>query len=148
MDGFADLGAIGAGGGGVAGGTGVALPAGGGGPKPAGSSKPVTKKVAALAPPKDDGCTEDVVKPKLEKQVQPQYTAEGRQANVEGVVKLEVTIDATGHVTNVRVLSGLGFGLDEAAMTAAKQWVFAPATRCGKAVPTTVKPGVRFQLGS
>jgi protein TonB len=48
----------------------------------------------------------------------------------------------------VRVIKGLGFGLDEAAVAAAKQWTFKPATRCGKPVAYTVKPGVRFQLGS
>ena len=77
---------------------------------------------------------------------QPAYTPEAQQANVEGKVKLEVTIDATGHVTSVRVLSGLGFGLDEAAMSAVKQWTFSPAQKCGSAVPTTIKMGVSFGL--
>jgi protein TonB len=42
------------------------------------------------------------------------------------------------------VLKGLGFGLDEAATQAAKQYVFKPATKCGKPVPTTIKLGVNF----
>jgi protein TonB len=143
MDGFADLG-LGA----MTGGGGMAVPTGpkiGAAPR---AAEPVTRKAKALVPTADDACTEDPVKPKLENQVQPAYTAEGRQASVEGLVKLEITIDATGHVTSVRVLRGLGFGLDEAAVAAAKQWTFKPATRCGKPVPFTVKPGVRFQLGS
>lgn len=143
MDGFADLGLS------MTGGNGMAVPTGGGGrgAAPAQSAKPVTKQVKALAPVADD-CTEDPVKPQLASQVQPSYTSEGRQANVEGVVKLEISVDDAGRVTSVRVLKGLGFGLDEAAVAAAKQWTFKPATRCGKAVPYVVKPAVRFQLGS
>jgi periplasmic protein TonB len=86
------------------------------------------------------------VKPKHEREIQPAYTQEGRQANAEGAVQLEITVDATGHVVNVKVLKGLGFGLDEAAIAAARQWTFAPATKCGKAVPTTIKGKVRFSL--
>lgn len=142
MDGFADLG-LGA----MSGGAGMAVPTGPRTAAPA-TTATATKTVKALAPAATDDCSEDPVKPQLDHQVQPAYTAEGRQANVEGVVKLEVSVDATGHVTNVRVLKGLGYGLDEAAVAAAKQWTFRPATRCGKPVPYTVKPGVRFQLGS
>lgn len=148
MAGFADLGlTMGGGSGGISvpgGGGGGGAGAGGGG-KPAASAKPVTKQVKQLAAA-DPGCTEDVVKPKVETQVQPAYTPEAQQANVEGKVRLEVTIDATGHVTNVKVLSGLGFGLDEAAIKAVKQWKFTAATRCGSAVPTTIKMGVSFGL--
>lgn len=144
MEGFADLGLTMGGGSG-----GLAVPTGhgnAGGPKP--SPTATTKKQKVLSPPKDDGCSEDVVKAKLSRQVQPAYTAEGRQASVEGVVKLEITVDENGNVISVKVIKGLGFGLDEAAIAAAKQWTFAPATRCGKAVTSTLKPGVRFQLGS
>lgn len=143
MEGFADLGlAMGGGGGGMAIPTGK--PAGG-----TGSGKPATAKPVAktLDTPADE-CAEVATKPKLDAQTQPAYTAEGRQANVEGVVKLELTIDENGRVVNVRVIKGLGFGLDEAAVAAAKQWTFKPAMRCGKAVSAVVKPGIRFQLGS
>ncbi|MCL2778290.1 MAG: energy transducer TonB [Polyangiaceae bacterium] len=141
MDGFADLGmAMGSGGS-------MAVPTG---PRLA-SAQPVdstVKKAKALAAGAGDECAEDPVKPRLDKQVPPAYSPEARQANVEGVVKLEITVDATGRVIQVRVVKGLGFGLDEAAVTAAKQWSFKPATRCGKAVSYVIKPGVRFQLGS
>ncbi|MCL2725354.1 MAG: TonB family protein [Polyangiaceae bacterium] len=141
MDGFADLGmAMGSGGS-------MAVPTG---PRIA-SAQPATsavKKVKALVPGGGDECAEDPVKPRLDKQVPPAYSPEARQANVEGVVKLEITVDEAGRVIQVRVVKGLGFGLDEAAVAAAKQWSFKPATRCGKAVSYVIKPGVRFQLGS
>ena len=143
MDGFADLGL-------AMGGNGMALPAGNGGrggaPAPA-AAQPAVRKVKELAPALDE-CHEDPVKPQLDHQAQPAYTSEGRQASIEGVVKLEVSVDEAGRVTQVRVVKGLGYGLDEAAVAAARQWTFKPATRCGKPVSYVVKPGVRFQLGS
>jgi protein TonB len=142
MDGFADLGL-------AMGGNGMALPGGpgrGAAPAPT-AAAPAPRKVKELVAAADE-CKEDPVKPQLDHQAQPAYTSEGRQASVEGVVKLEVSIDENGRVTNVRVLKGLGFGLDEAAVAAARQWTFKPATKCGKAVSFVVKPGVRFQLGS
>ena len=147
MAGFADLGlqmggdtgGIAVGGGGQGG---PAAPA-----RPAPSAMPVTKKEAKeLAPVESAPCAEDIVKPKMLSQVQPAYTPEAQQAGVEGKVKLEVTIDATGHVTHVRVLNGLGFGLDESATAAVTRWTFLPAQKCGSAVPTTIKMGVSFGL--
>jgi protein TonB len=145
MDGFADLGL-------AMGGNGIALPAGNGGARgptsgAARPAEPTTKKVKELAP-SNDACTEDPVKPQLAGQVQPAYTAEGRQASIEGVVKLEIAVDENGRVTSVKVVKGLGFGLDDAAVAAAKQWTFKPATKCGRPISYVVKPGVRFQLGS
>ncbi len=141
MNGYADLGL-----GTMSGGTGMGVPQGHGGAGARANAAPeTTHHVTSLAPPQD-ACAEDLVKPKIEHQIQPAYTQEGRQANAEGFVQLELTIDASGHVVSVKVLRGLGFGLDEAAAAAAKQWTFAPATRCGKVVPTTIKGKVRFSL--
>jgi protein TonB len=146
MEGFQDLGlALGGGGGG-----GMAVPTGGGrGSGPATPQPTATQKtVKALAPVAADECSEELVKPTLDHQVQPAYSQEARAASIEGVVKLELTIDASGHVVGVKVVKGLGYGLDEAAVAAAKQWTFKPATKCGKPVASVVKPGVRFELGS
>ncbi len=132
--------------GGGTGGSGIALggaggEGGGGGPAPTATA---TQRHVALVPTGD--CGDEPTKPKLEHAVSPAYTQEGRQANVEGDVQLELTIDANGNVVNVKVLHGLGYGLDEAAVSAARQWKYAPATKCGKAVPTTVKRKARFAL--
>lgn len=141
MNGFADLGL-----GVMSGSGGMAVPQGhGGGAARSAATTEASHHVASLGPP-PDACVEEIVKPKLEHQIQPAYTQEGRQANAEGFVQLELTIDASGHVVGVKVLHGLGFGLDEAATAAAKQWTFTPATRCGKIVPTTIKGKVRFSL--
>ena len=146
MEGFQDLGlSLGGGGGGMAVPTGGGHGAGGPAtPQPTATQKPVK----ALAPVAADECSEELVKAKLDHQVQPAYSQEARAASIEGVVKLELTIDAAGHVVGVKVVKGLGYGLDDAAVAAAKQWTFQPATKCGKPVASVVKPGVRFELGS
>ena len=77
---------------------------------------------------------------------EPEYPDAAREANIEGRVRVELTLDATGRVTGARVLQGLGHGLDEAALDAARGARFEPATRCGRAVATTFTLGVRFTL--
>ena len=150
-DGFADLGGIALGNAGP-GGDGVAIPtatavraAGGGG----GSSQPktVTKKaVEQLAPAGPDACTQPVVRPRRTVGVQAKYTKDARQGEIEGLVRIEVTVSETGHVIAARVLSGLGYGLDEAALDAARRCVFEPATLCGRPVVGTAVVAQRFEL--
>lgn len=79
--------------------------------------------------------------------VQPQYSDEARAAGIEGRVKLKLTIDAQGNVTNVEVLAGLGHGLDENAIAAAKRMHFTPAMAHGKPQISTFVVSFRFVLG-
>ena len=46
------------------------------------------------------------------------YPPEAERAGIEGKVRLRVALDARGHVTSARVLRGLGYGLDQAAVDA------------------------------
>jgi protein TonB len=150
-DGFADLGGVALGNGG--GGDGVAIPsaagpraAGGGAGGPA-APKTVTKKaVQQLAPAGPDECTQPAVRPKRSVSVQAKYTKDARQAEIEGLVRIEVTVDEGGRVIAARLLSGLGYGLDEAALDAARKCVFEPATLCGKPVVGTAIVAQRFEL--
>ena len=96
--------------------------------------KAVTKKaVQQLAPAGADACAQPVVPPKRVVGVKARYTREGQQAEIEGLVRVQVTVDESGKVIAARVLSGLGYGLDEAAVEAAKKCTFEPATLCGQA---------------
>jgi periplasmic protein TonB len=129
------------------GGNGLAIPAGPQGPAPAATAaeaRPPPPKV--LAPKPVDECSEPLVKPKPRSISQPAYTAAAREANVEGRVRVEVSVGADGKVTGVRLLSGLGFGLDEAALEAARRAGFDPGTRCGKPVAATFVIAMRFSL--
>ena len=76
----------------------------------------------------------------------PQYTAEGRTLRLEGDVVLEVVFQADGTVQVSRVISGLGHGLDEAAVQAARQIKFKPAKRDGQAVDFPARVRIEFRL--
>ena len=111
------------------------------------SSVQVTKKVLSAAPATvADACTETPVKPKVQSLTQPSYTADAREAGISGKVRVELTVDATGHVSSARVLEGLGHGLDEAALASARAATFEPGTRCGKPAITTFVIAMRFAL--
>lgn len=88
----------------------------------------------------------DVRPPKLLHKMEPQYTEEGRVAKYEGTVVLAVEIDPNGVAQNVRIVKGLGFGLDENAVTAVRQWQFQPATNGGAAVTVQARIEVNFRL--
>jgi len=76
----------------------------------------------------------------------PAYTEEARQLHLEGEVLVEVMFTAAGQVHAVRVVRGLGHGLDEAALRAAEQIHFKPAQRDGHAVDSTAVLHVVFQI--
>jgi protein TonB len=132
-------------------GTGLAMPPGGNaktGPGgPAGVSKAAPKRLAAAADPGAlDPCSDPPAKPKPRSVPQPAYTDAARAAAVEGKVRVQLTVDETGRVVSVKLLQGLGHGLDEAALAAAKQAEFAPALRCGKPTSATFNISMRFSL--
>jgi TonB family protein len=76
----------------------------------------------------------------------PIYTEEARQLKLEGEVLLEVLFTADGQVRPLRVVRGLGHGLDEAAQRAATQIRFKPAQRDGRPVDSTAVLHVVFQI--
>ncbi len=76
----------------------------------------------------------------------PAYTPEARALKLEGQVALEVVFLSDGSVRVVRVIHGLGHGLDQAAKAAAQQVRFRPATRDGVAVDTNATIYITFEL--
>jgi protein TonB len=79
-------------------------------------------------------------------QEEPEYSEEARKARYQGTVVLGIEIDAKGKVSNIRVLRGLGLGLDEKAMAAVVKWLFRPAMAGGKAVAAPAQVSVTFHL--
>jgi TonB family protein len=74
------------------------------------------------------------------------YTTEARKARIEGTVSMWVVVDETGNVTDARIIKGLGYGLDEEAVKAVKNWKFKPTTKDGKLTTATVKVDMPFKL--
>jgi len=76
----------------------------------------------------------------------PVYTQEARRLRIEGEVLLEAVLEASGNLRVVRVVRGLGHGLDDNAVKAAQQIRFKPATRDGQPADSTVVLHIVFQL--
>ncbi len=70
-------------------------------------------------------------------------TEEARKNNVQGTVTLKVTFLADGKIGDISVVSGLPYGLNEAAISAAKKITFTPATK--KGIPVTVTKNVQYK---
>src|SRR5208283_5407143 len=60
----------------------------------------------------------------VKSRVAPVYPEVARRMRISGIVKLEVTVDAEGKVTDVKPLSGNGI-LSSAAQDAVRKWKFA-----------------------
>ncbi len=74
------------------------------------------------------------------------YPEEARKANQEGTVRLRITVDLDGNVVQAAIISGPGYGLNEAALAAIKKFRFKPAKKAGEAVSTTMVYNYNFEL--
>jgi periplasmic protein TonB len=84
--------------------------------------------------------------PSIIYKVDPQYSEEARKARYQGTVVLEAIVQKDGTVQIIRVVRSLGFGLDEKAIEALRQWKFNPAKQNGVAVPVALNIEVNFNL--
>ena len=107
--------------------------------------EPAKPKVLAAKSPE---CTEPLVKARPDRVVRPEFTNEARSAGVDGRVVVEVQVDDRGDVVAAKVVKGLGHGLDETSLDAAKRTHFHPATRCGKPVVAPFLLAMRFSLST
>jgi TonB family protein len=94
--------------------------------------------------PDEDHPKERVTAPVLTERIEPVYPEAAIKAGVGGTVGLELAIDESGVVTEVKVLRSATPELDQAALAAARRFKFRPATRDGKPVPSTVLFDQRF----
>jgi protein TonB len=77
--------------------------------------------------------------------VAPIYPPPAQAARIQGPVIIEATIGTDGRVQSARVLRALPF-LDEAALTAVRQWVYTPTLLNGLPVPVIMTVTVMFHL--
>jgi protein TonB len=87
-----------------------------------------------------------ITPPSLVREVKPDYTEEARRRGIVGDVELEIVVRADGSVGDVRLLRGLGAGLDQRAIDAVRQWRFTAARRLGAPVDVVVEVAVEFRL--
>ena len=80
------------------------------------------------------------------KQVQPKYPELAQRAGMEGSVYAKMWVDKEGKVKKVVVLKSDAEVFNDAAVEAAKQWVFTPALQQKKPVDVWVVVPFRFRL--
>jgi TonB family protein len=90
--------------------------------------------------------TQGIVPPKPVKSVNPKYTSEAMRAKIQGNVDVEIVVLTDGSVGDARVTKSLDPGLDEAAVAAAQQWRFQPATKDGQPVEYTATVSLEFRI--
>jgi TonB family protein len=78
--------------------------------------------------------------------VDPPYTEEARLAKLSGTVLVSLIIGEDGRARNIKIVRGLGLGLDERAAEAVAQWRFKPGIKDGTAVSTQATIEVKFRL--
>jgi TonB family protein len=85
--------------------------------------------------------------PQIVSEFKPKYTDEARRRNLQGTVELEIVVREDGSVGDVRVTKSPDrtYGLDDAAVAAARQWRFKPGLRNGVPVATTVGLVLEFR---
>ncbi|MGH9732678.1 MAG: TonB family protein [Candidatus Acidiferrales bacterium] len=102
--------------------------------------------LVAPAPPKPDVVQGGHVQlPKLISSVAPVYPQLAATNHVEGEVKIQAEINASGKVTSTKVVSG-PILLRSAAVNAVRMWKYSPATLDGKGISTQYVVTVRFRL--
>ena len=78
--------------------------------------------------------------------VEPEFSEEARKAKMAGNVLVNLWVDQNGKPSHVKVLRGVGLGLDEKAMEAVRQYRFKPALENGKPVLVELNVEVNFQI--
>jgi len=76
----------------------------------------------------------------------PEYTEEARRAKAQGTCVLWLIVDSSGHPRDIRVVRGLGYGLDAKALEAVQKWRFQPSLKDGKPVDVQISVEVAFHL--
>jgi TonB family protein len=87
-----------------------------------------------------------IAAPKPLQRGEPGYSEDARLAQLMGTVVLSITVGADGLAHDIKVVRGLGLGLDEKAAEAVGKWTFQPGTKDGQPVPVAAIIEVNFRL--
>jgi TonB family protein len=87
-----------------------------------------------------------VSQPQVLTKIDPEYSEEARKAKYSGTVLLQLVVDIDGKAKNIKVVKGVGLGLDEKAVEAVQKWKFIPGKKNGTPVPVYATVEVNFRL--
>lgn len=88
----------------------------------------------------------DRTAPTIIYKTEPGYSDEAAHAGIKGTVTVALTVGEDGIPRDLHVVRSLGFGLDEKAIEAVKQWRFQPARVNGQPTPVPATIEVNFRL--
>ena len=89
---------------------------------------------------------DEVSYPELLERVMPAYPEEARRIGKEGRVILRAVIQPDGTIGDLGVVSTPGFGFDEEALQAVRQWRYRPGVQHGRPVSVYITIIVEFEL--
>jgi TonB family protein len=87
-----------------------------------------------------------ITSPRITHKVDPEYSPEARDARIQGTVVIYIVVNEHGRVSDITVVSPMGFGLDERAVAAVEQWRFQPGMKDGKPVKIEAEIEVNFRF--
>jgi len=89
-----------------------------------------------------------VTLPVVVKEVKPQYTPQAMEAKIQGSVWMECVVTENGDISDVEITRSLDqeYGLDQAAIDAARQWKFKPGLKDGEPVAVRITIELTFKL--
>ena len=96
-------------------------------------------------PPQVVRVSQGVMEGLVLKRVQPHYPAQAMQMRIQGPVQLQATINKTGDITNLKIVSGDSI-LGRAAQEAVRQWKYKPYYLNGEPVEIQTQILVNFKL--
>jgi len=88
----------------------------------------------------------NVSAPVVLKQAEPEFSEQARKAKVNGNVLVHLIVDERGLPQDIKVVRGIGMGLDENAVEAVKKYRFKPAMREGIPVKVEMNIQINFQI--
>jgi periplasmic protein TonB len=113
------------------------------------SAASVVLLILAVAASAQERPRDGTTLPRVVREIKPDYTEAAKEARIEGKVWIAVTVRTDGTVADdVEVVRSLDaeLGLDDQAVKAAKQWLFAPGTKNGEAVSVRITIEFTFKL--
>ena len=109
-------------------------------PTPSQDSQPFLKRCTATNP---QPCSDKPPTPAYTPE--PKCSKEARKARIDSAVELAVGVGTDGLVHDISVVTPLGYGLEDAAIKAVKEWRFKPGTMLGNPAPVQIHIHVEFR---
>jgi TonB family protein len=102
--------------------------------------------MAFLVVPVLGAAQESVRPPQVLERIEATYPPAALAARRQADVVVEVTVDATGHVVDPKVVTSGGGEFDAAAVASIERWTFAPATQAGQPIAVRIRIPFAFRL--